>query len=242
MSHTERAKYPTDLTDQQWQILRKLLPQPSLRGAPRTVCRRAVIDAILYVLRSGCAWRLLPHDFPNWKTVYGVFRNWRNDGTWQKIHDSLRDKLRRREGRNTSPSAGDHRQSIRQDDRGRRPEGLRCRQEDQWSQAAHRSRHARTDLGRCRPSGKYSRLRRGAAGLGNPGPIQGAVQSLEGDLRRQRVWPKQSSGMRERCLRMVAANCPETGEGERICGVAETLDSRANLRLAGAIPTPQQGL
>jgi putative transposase len=105
MSHTERAKYPTDLTDQQWQILRKLLPQPSLRGAPQTVCRRAVIDAILYVLRSGCAWRLLPHDFPNWKTVYGVFRNWRNDGTWQKIHDSLRDKLRRREGRNTSPSA-----------------------------------------------------------------------------------------------------------------------------------------
>ena len=124
MSHTERAKYPTDLTDQQWQILRKLLPQPSLRGAPRTVCRRAVIDAILYVLRSGCAWRLLPHDFPNWKTVYGVFRNWRNNGTWQKIHHSLRDKLRRREGRNTSPSAVIIDSQIRQDDRGRRPEGL----------------------------------------------------------------------------------------------------------------------
>jgi putative transposase len=60
---------------------------------------------LLYLLRSGCAWRLLPHDFPNWKTVYGVFRSRRNDGTWQQIHDSLRDKLCCREGRNTSPSA-----------------------------------------------------------------------------------------------------------------------------------------
>lgn len=105
MSHTEQAKYPTDLTDEQWQILRKLLPRPSHRGAPRTVCRRAVINAILYMLRSGCAWRLLPHEFPKWKTVYGIFRGWRNDGTWQRIHDSLRDKLRRREGRKASPSA-----------------------------------------------------------------------------------------------------------------------------------------
>src|SRR5262245_34020745 len=105
MSPTEQATYPTDLTDEPWQILRKLLPQASRRGAPRTVGRRAVVDAILYVLRSGCAWRLLPREFPNWKTVYGIFRSWRDDGTWQKIHDSLRDKLRRREGRKTSPSA-----------------------------------------------------------------------------------------------------------------------------------------
>jgi putative transposase len=105
MFQAEPANYPTDLTDEQWQILRKLLPQRSRRGAPQTVCRRAVVDAILYVLRSGCAWRLLPHEFPNWKTVYGIFRCWRDDGTWQRIHDSLRDKLRRKEGRKTSPSA-----------------------------------------------------------------------------------------------------------------------------------------
>jgi len=105
MSQTEQANYPTDLTDEQWQILRKLLPRPSRRGAPQTVCRRAVVNAILYLLRSGCAWRLLPHEFPNWKTVYGIFLRWRNDGTWQRIHDSLRDRLRRREGRKTSPSA-----------------------------------------------------------------------------------------------------------------------------------------
>ena len=105
MSHTKQAKYPTDLSDKQWQILRKLLPEPALRGAPRTVCRRAAVDAILYVLRSGCAWRLLPHEFPRWKTVYGIFRNWRIDGTWQRIHDALRDRVRRREGRKVSPSA-----------------------------------------------------------------------------------------------------------------------------------------
>jgi putative transposase len=105
MSHTEPTEYPTDLTNEQWQILRKLLPRPSRRGAPRKVCRRAVVNAILYVLRSGCAWRLLPHEFPKWKTVYGIFLGWRNDGTWQRIHDALRDALRRQEGRKTSPSA-----------------------------------------------------------------------------------------------------------------------------------------
>jgi putative transposase len=105
MSHTERAKYLTDLTDEQWQILRKLLPQPSRRGAPQTICRRAILDAIIYVVRSGCPWRLLPHEFPNWKTVYGIFFRWRNDGTWQRIHDTLRDMLRCRLGRKKSPSA-----------------------------------------------------------------------------------------------------------------------------------------
>jgi len=105
MSRTERAKYLTDLTDEQWQILRKLLPKPSRRGAPQTICRRSVLNAIIYVVRSGCPWRLLPHEFPNWKTVYGIFLCWRNEGTWQRIHDALRDMLRRCMGRKTSPSA-----------------------------------------------------------------------------------------------------------------------------------------
>jgi putative transposase len=105
MSHAEQANYPTDLTDEQWQILRPLLPRPARRGAPQTVCRRAVINAILYVVRSGCAWRLLPHEFPKWKTVYGTFRTWRDDGTWQSVHDTLRQRLRRREDRQPSPSA-----------------------------------------------------------------------------------------------------------------------------------------
>jgi putative transposase len=105
MSHTEPANYPTDLTDEQWQVLHKLPPRPSRRGRRQRACRRAVINAILYVPRGGRAWRLLPREFPNRKTVYGVFLAWRNDGTWQRVHDPLRDMLRRREGRKTSPSA-----------------------------------------------------------------------------------------------------------------------------------------
>ena len=105
MSRTELTNYPTDLTDDQWQILRKLLPRRSRRGAPQTVCRRTAINAIHYVVRAGCAWRFLPHDFPKWKTVYGIFLGWRNNGTWQRIHDCLREMLRRQENRKTSPSA-----------------------------------------------------------------------------------------------------------------------------------------
>jgi putative transposase len=94
----------SDLTDEQWQIVRKLLPQPSRRRAPQTIWRRAVLDAIIDAVRSGCPWRLLPHEFPNWKTVFGIFLRWRNDGTWQRIHDALREMLRRRLGRKKSPS------------------------------------------------------------------------------------------------------------------------------------------
>jgi putative transposase len=69
-------KYPSDLTDEQWQLIRPLLPPRSRVGRPRQVCRRQVINAILYVNRTGCQWRQLPHDFPNWRTVYHLFWHW----------------------------------------------------------------------------------------------------------------------------------------------------------------------
>jgi putative transposase len=101
----EGSHYPSDLSDEQWQVIRPLLPPPSRRGAPQRVDRRRVIDAILYVNRNGCAWRALPHDLPKWRTVYGLFWLWCIDGTWQKVHDALRAKVRRAAGRKTSPSA-----------------------------------------------------------------------------------------------------------------------------------------
>ena len=97
--------YPSDLSDTEWQTLRRLLPVPKPGGRPRTTDLRAVLNAIFYVLRSGCAWRMLPHDFPPYSTVYMYFKQWREDGTWEKIHDLLRDRVRRREGRKKSPSA-----------------------------------------------------------------------------------------------------------------------------------------
>jgi len=100
-----RKPYPSDLTDAQWQELAPLLPAAKTGGRPRTVDMREVINAILYVLRSGCTWRMVPHDLPPWSTAWGYFRRWRKNGTWERIHDALRPKVREMEGREPSPSA-----------------------------------------------------------------------------------------------------------------------------------------
>jgi putative transposase len=95
--------YASDLTDRQWQIIRKLLPPRCPRGR-RPICRRRVINAVLYVARTGCQWRMLPSNFPNWSTVYNIFWRWRNDGIWQRIHDALREKTRRQAGKKPTPT------------------------------------------------------------------------------------------------------------------------------------------
>ena len=100
-----RASYPTDLTDKQWQLLEPLLPEAKPGGRPREVNLREVLNGIFYYLRTVCQWRALPHDLPPWGTVAGYFRLWRLDGTWKKIHDTLRDQVREADGRNPSPSA-----------------------------------------------------------------------------------------------------------------------------------------
>ena len=103
-----RKPYPTDLSDVQWLILEPLLMavvKHSNRGRRRQVELREVVNAILYVLRTGCAWRLLPHDFPAWQTVYGYFRRWRDSGVWEQLNDALRDAVRTEAERETEPSA-----------------------------------------------------------------------------------------------------------------------------------------
>jgi len=100
-----RKAYPTDLTDEQWSILEPMIPAAKSGGRPRSVDTREVLNAILYLARGGVAWRLLPHDFPQWSTVYSYFRRWRMNGTWKKIHDRLRARLRQAEGREATPSA-----------------------------------------------------------------------------------------------------------------------------------------
>jgi putative transposase len=100
--------YPSDLTDEQWQVIRPLLPRRKLGkpGRPRVIEQRDILDAIFYILRSGCPWRLLPHDFPPWGTVVSQFHRWRQKGLWEKIHDALRRKTRVAEGREPLPSVG----------------------------------------------------------------------------------------------------------------------------------------
>jgi transposase len=100
-----RKAYQSDLSDAEWSCLEPNLPAPTASGRPRTYTLREILDAIFYVLKSGCAWRLLPHEFPPWKTVYHYFRFWRLDGTWERMHSALRKRVRARLRRNPQPSA-----------------------------------------------------------------------------------------------------------------------------------------
>lgn len=101
-----RRAYQTDLSDAEWNCIELHLPTTEATGRPRVHPLREILDAVFYILRSGCAWRLLPHDFPPWKTVYHYFRKWRLDGTWKKLNTAIRERLRVRLGRNPQPSAG----------------------------------------------------------------------------------------------------------------------------------------
>lgn len=100
-----RQAYSTDLSDAEWQILEPLLPPEKPGGRHRKYQMREIINAIQYVLRGGCAWRLMPHDLPHWRAVYEYFRCWKNDGTWMRIHDRLHNEVRKQMGRDVQPSA-----------------------------------------------------------------------------------------------------------------------------------------
>jgi transposase len=100
-----RRRYPTDLTDQEWALLAPLIPAPKPGGRPAVHDRRELVDAMLYLVRSGCAWRLLPHDFPPWQTVYHYWRLWQRQGRWERVLAALREQERSRQGRNPTPSA-----------------------------------------------------------------------------------------------------------------------------------------
>lgn len=99
-----RTNYFSDLSDEQWEIVRKLLPPRAPRGR-LPLDRRDVLNAIMYVVRTGCQWRAVPHDFPKWQSVYTVYRRLKLAGVWEVIHDKLRERLRKAEGRKPTPTA-----------------------------------------------------------------------------------------------------------------------------------------
>lgn len=102
---TKRKSYPSDLSDAQWEVLAPFIPEVSPDATVETIPRREIINGILYVLRTGCSWRQMPHDLPNGKTVYHYFRLWKLDGTWEKAMTSLRREVRTQMGRDPEPSA-----------------------------------------------------------------------------------------------------------------------------------------
>src|SRR2546426_8952858 len=98
--------YPTDLTDAEWDLIKDLIPPPKPGGRHRELDMRAVVDALFYVVDGGIKWRMLPHEYPKWPSVYWYFSQWRDSGTWQRMHDTLRARVRQEEGRHKHPTAG----------------------------------------------------------------------------------------------------------------------------------------
>jgi putative transposase len=102
---THPTRYPTDLTDAEWELIKDDVLARSHIGSPRTVCTRCVVNALLYLHKTGCQWEMIPRDFPHYSTVYYHFRNWEKKGIWERINDRLRRQLRKQEQRNEEPSA-----------------------------------------------------------------------------------------------------------------------------------------
>ena len=100
-----KRSYPTDLSDAEWKHIEPFVPAPKCRGRQRIHSPREILNAVFYILRSGCPWRLLPREYPPWKTVYHYFRFWRLDGTWERMHSALRKRVRVRLNRDPQPSA-----------------------------------------------------------------------------------------------------------------------------------------
>ena len=123
-----RTPYPSDLNDTEWQLLEPLLPPPKPGGRPIKYHRREIVNAILYILRTGAAWRMLPHDLPPCRIVFHYYRAWQRDGVWRQVNDALCRQTRQRQGRHPEPSAAImDRQSVKTTEKGGLAATMRAR-------------------------------------------------------------------------------------------------------------------
>ena len=100
-----KKSYKSDLSDKEWQIIEPLIPPAKPGGHPRTVDMREVVNAIFYLLRTGCSWEMLPHDFPPYSTVYYYFRRWQRRGLWEQMNQALREQVRMKQGKSPQATA-----------------------------------------------------------------------------------------------------------------------------------------
>ncbi len=124
-----RCAYATDLTDAQWALIAPLIPEAEPGGRPRKATTRELVNAVLYFMRAGMAWRLLPHDLPPWQTIYYYLRRWQREGVWDRVHHTLVMTDRERAGREASPTAAilDSQSVKTADQKGGRRASMRAR-------------------------------------------------------------------------------------------------------------------
>ena len=225
--------YPGDLTDKQWQVMRQLFPPRNRRGR-RPIDRRRIVNAILCVVRTGCQWRMLSQDYPNWSTVYGIFWKWRNDGIWQKIHEALREKVRNQSGKKSTPTA-----AIIDSPSIRTAEGGTERGYDAGKKITGRNRHLAVDT-----LGLILMVVVHAANCQDQVGAKTVLKKLNEQFCRLKVifgdcglWPQWITRLGQRLFRSDSSNRPSTGWRQGVRDSSETLDRGTNFRLACVLPT-----
>lgn len=236
MSASSLTPYPSDLTDAQWELI---APMGAVRpgGRPPIHSRRRIVDAILYVNRTGCSWRQLPHDFPPWDTVYWYFKTWNEAGVTDRIHDALRAAVRDADGRDPMASAGIvDAQSIK----GADTVGKDSRGYDAGKKVNGRKRHIVTDtlglLVVVLVTAASVQDRDGGRGSAGPGTDRHALHHP--DLGRR--WLRgQARRLDQAVLPDAAADRAQARGTAHLRGPAPPLGGGANAVLAGALPPPR---